>query len=95
MFGIESKIKRMGWTKIEENSSLCCYRKEASFYYTKRLDIYKKASGNHIINCYEESLNSDGFNNSVGMTQEEMRIFARKMRQMIRKYKWNSPIKRK
>ena len=53
-----------------------------------RIDIIHKANGEHLIQSYQEGINSDGFNNCVGLTYKEMKAVMRKYREMKRKYRW-------
>lgn len=58
------------------------------YNYKQILAIMCKSNGRHLIQSYEESVNSDGFNNCVGLTYKEMKAAMRKYREMKRKYKW-------
>lgn len=53
-----------------------------------RIDIIYKANGKHLVQSYQESINSDGFNNCVGLTYKEMKAAMSKYREMKRKYGW-------
>lgn len=55
---------------------------------THRIDIIHKANGKHLIQSYQEGINSDGFNNCVGLTYKEIKAAMRKYREMKRKYRW-------
>ena len=82
-------LKRLGFEKIEENKFGASYRKENKEYnFTQRLDIVHKNNGNHIIQSYVEGVNSDGFNNCVGLTYPEMKAVMKKYRELKRKYRW-------
>ena len=91
---VDEKLKELGFIKSEkegekENKYGVCYRREIPKYgYVQRLDICHKASGRHIIQSYEEEVNSDKFNNMVGLTYKETRLAMKKYRQLKRKYKW-------
>ena len=69
-----------------------CYRKNVTINsddsYIHRIDILHKASGNHLIQSYQEGVNSDGFNNMVGLDYKTIKLAMKKYRQMRRKYKW-------
>lgn len=56
--------------------------------YIHRLDILHKANGNHLIQSYQEGVNSDGFNNMVGLDCKTTKLAMKKYRQLKRKYKW-------
>ena len=82
-------LKRLGFEKIEESKFGASYRKEIKKYnFTQRLDIGHKADGNHLIQSYVEGMNSEGFNNCVGVTYPEMKAVMKKFRELKRKYRW-------
>lgn len=87
---VDKKLEKLGFVAVEsENEYGACYRREVSeFNYIQRLDIIHKANGRHLIQSYQESVNSDGFNNVVGLTYEEAKLAMRKYRQLKRKYRW-------
>ena len=90
---VDKKLEKLGFVKDvvteTENEYGVCYRREVSeFNYIQRLDILHKANGRHLIQSYQEGLNSDGFNNAVGLTYEETKLAMRKYRQLKRKYRW-------
>lgn len=90
---IDKKLEKLGFVKDivteSENEYGVRYRREVSeFNYIQRLDILHKANGRHLIQSYQEGVNSDGFNNVVGLTYEETKLAMRKYRQLKRKYKW-------
>lgn len=82
-------LKRLGFEKIGENEFGVSYRKEIKKYnFTQRLDIGHKADGNHLIQSYVEGINSEGFNNCVGVTYPETKAIMKKFRELKRKYRW-------
>lgn len=82
-------LKRLGFEKIEENKFGVSYRKENKEYnFAQRLDIGHKADGNHLFQSYVEGINSEGFNNCVGVTYPEIRAVMKKYRELKRKYRW-------
>ena len=90
---VDKKLEKLGFVKDivteTENKYGVCYRREVSeFNYIQRLDILHKANGRHLIQSYQEGINSDGFNNFVGLTYEETKLAMRKYRQLKRKYRW-------
>lgn len=91
---VDERLKDLGFEKVEAED------KYGAFYsrvvpinsddsYVHRLDIIHKANGKHLIQSYEEKVNSDGFNNTVGLTYEITKLAIKKYRQLKRKYKWN------
>lgn len=94
---IDEKFKELGFEKVSdegetENKLGVCYRKNVftniGNHYIHRLDILHKASGNHLIQSYQEGVNSDGFNNMVGLDYKTTKLVMKKYRQLKRKYKW-------
>lgn len=85
----DKEMEKLGFEKIEENKFGVSYRKEIKKYnFTQRLDIGHKADGNHLIQSYVEGMNSEGFNNCVGVTYPEMKSVMKKFRELKRKYRW-------
>lgn len=90
---VDEKLKDLGFVKVEnENKYGACYMRVFPINnddsYVHRLDILHKASGKHIIQSYQEDVNSDGFNNMVGLSYEVTKLAMKKYRQLKRKYKW-------
>lgn len=87
---VDKNLEKLGFVAVEsENEYGVCYRRKVSeFNYIQRLDILHKANGRHLIQSYQESVNSDGFNNVVGLTYEEAKLAMRKYRRLKRKYRW-------
>ena len=90
---IDEKFRGLGFEKMEnENKYGVSYIKEIILNdnnkYIHRIDILHKASGNHLIQSYQEGVNSDGFNNMVGLDYKTIKLAMKKYRQMKRKYKW-------
>lgn len=46
--------------------------------YKQCVDILHKENGKHIIQSYQNKINSDGLNNCVGLTIEETKLFLKK-----------------
>lgn len=91
---VDERLKDLGFEKVEAED------KYGAFYirvvpvnsddsYVHRLDIIHKANGKHLIQSYEEGVNSDGFNNTVGLTYGVSKLAMKKYCQLKRKYKWN------
>ena len=86
---VDEKIKDIGFIKRCEQSSWVSYEREDPKYkYIQCVDIYQKNNGNHIIISFQKGVNGDGFNNSVGLTYLEAKLFMKKYRQMKRRYFW-------
>lgn len=87
---IDETLFERGFCKCDEpeNKYGVCYVRTTEQGYRQRLDIRHKASGRHLIQSYQEEVNSDGFNNAVGLSYEETKLAMKKYRQLKRKYKW-------
>lgn len=90
----DKKLSKLGFAKYETDSDnenkygVSFGRPDADYGGTHRIDIIYKANGEHIIQSYQEGVNSDGLNNCVGLTYKEMKAVMRKYREMKRKYRW-------
>jgi len=81
----DEKIEALGFAKIEENKYGVEYERENKDYgYMQRVCIFKKASGNHILQSYDpaRSDKDDIGCICVGLTYTELKLFAKKMREM-------------
>lgn len=85
---VDKKLKNLGFMKSEEFGTGVSYYKHAGTFVHK-VDIYKKESGNHLIISYQHGLNQVSMHNAVGLTSEEIRLFMKKYKKMIKKYHWN------
>lgn len=87
---VDEKLKDLGFRKVNENEFGVSYIKEASIAakYNHVISIVSKLNGNHLIQSYEEKVNTDNFNNVVGLTYKETKLAMKKYRQLKRKYKW-------
>ena len=85
----DKAMEKLGFEKISEHGFGVSYRKEIKKYcFTQRLDIVHKADGNHLIQSYVEGINSEGFNNCVGITYPEMKAIMKKYHELKRKHGW-------
>lgn len=96
---VDKKLRKIGFVKVYEDRGNGRYVSEDEYGvsyerqiekhgYTQVLDIRHKESGKHLIQSYQKDVNTDGFNNTVGLTYEEMKLAMKKYRQMKRRYKW-------
>lgn len=84
---IDKKIEKLGFQKEKEDKYGVIYiRKDEKYGFTQRVDILHKQSGEHIVQSYEMEVNNDGYNNCVGITLKEMKLFLKKAKQLKRKY---------
>lgn len=93
---VDERFRELGFYKMKnedkEDKYGVSYIKEIRLNdnnkYNHRLDIIHKANGNHLIQSYQEDVNSDGFNNMVGLNYKTTKLAMKKYRQLKRKYKW-------
>lgn len=90
---LDAKIEALGFTKMEseepENEFGVSYRRkieDSEFW--QRVDVLRIPEDEHIVSSYEDRLNNKGMNNVIGLTYVEMILFAKKLKEMKRKYKW-------
>lgn len=79
---IDDRFAEIGFIKVDENKHGAFYKRETEHGYTQRLDLGYKESGIHLIHSYEQGCNTDGFNNSVGITMYEAKLCRKKMKRM-------------
>lgn len=78
---IDKKIRKMGFIKEKENKFDVVYtRYNESFNYTQIIEICRKSRKNKqwILHSYQQGINSEGFNNGVGLTGREIKLFYKK-----------------
>lgn len=86
---IDKKIENLGFQKEKEDKYGVIYiRKDEKYGFTQCVNILHKQSGEHIIQSYEMEVNNDGYDDCVGITLKEMKLFLKKAKQLKRKYKW-------
>jgi hypothetical protein len=80
---VDKELSKIGFVKTGEDHFCATYeRKNEEEGYVQCLDLIHKASGKHLIQSYQEDVNTDKFNNMVGLTMYEARLALRKMKQM-------------
>ena len=87
----DKKLSKLGFGKYntdDEKDGVSFGKLDTDFGGIHRIDIMYKSNGQHLIQSYQENVNSDGYNNCVGLTYEEMKAVMRKYREMKRKYRW-------
>lgn len=90
----DRKLEKLGFDKYyingnqENEHGVSFARPDVDHGIIHRIDIIYKANGEHLIQSYQDDINSDGFNNCVGLTYKEMKAVMRKYREMKRKYRW-------
>lgn len=89
----DKMMEELGFEKLEGDDAesrygACYQRTNEKYHYVQRLDILHKASSSHLIQSYVAKMNSDGFNDCVGLTYKEMKAAMKKYRELKRKYRW-------
>lgn len=82
---VDKKLAAIGFKKVQEDDFFVRYTKEVpEFKYTHTVDILHKASGKHILQSYDNELeDGSGIGSTcVGLTWTELRLFAKKMREL-------------
>ena len=80
---IDEKFADIGFVKIKEDRYGASYeREDPKHIYTQRLNLVHKLNGEWFVQSYEKDVNSDGFNNSVGLTPYEMELGLKKIKKL-------------
>lgn len=80
---VDEKLADIGFIKDEESEFCVNYKKNIEKYgYVQILEIQHKKSGIHTIHSYEEGINKDGYNNSVGLSLYATRLALKKAKKM-------------
>jgi hypothetical protein len=80
---VDEKLSDIGFIKDEESKFCVNYKKNIEKYgYVQILEIQHKASGIHTIHSYEEDVNKDGYNNSVGLSLYATKLALKKAKKM-------------
>lgn len=80
-FNIDKKFEQIGLTKVYEDEYIVQYEKTEKWG-TRCLDLLHKASGNHLIQCYQKGAGEKGFARMVGITAKEAKLATKKIRQL-------------
>lgn len=73
----------IGFTKVYESNLYVQYeRYNEEFKYMQSLDLGYKRNGYHLIMSSVKDVNSEGFNNMVGLTMYEVKLCLKKMREL-------------
>lgn len=81
---IDERLSDIGFVKTGESKQFgATYERINDKYnYVQCLDLLHKANGRHLIQSYQKDVNSDKFNNSVGLSIYEAKLAVKKMKQM-------------
>lgn len=77
---IDEKFEALGFKKIEESPVIVVYHRPERGY-VHELALCHKINGKHLIQSYQKGVNTDGFNNMVGLTPEEAKLACKKITQ--------------
>lgn len=81
---VDNRFKELGFIKIKEDDYGASYeRYDDKYGYTQCLDLYINKNKKYLMQSYEKRVNSDGLNNMIGITYEEMCIAIIKMRLLV------------
>ena len=78
---IDQKISELGFEKESESNLMVTYtRYDTQFNYMQVVELGKKSDPNKkwMLHSYQRGINTDGFNNSVGLTAKEVKLFYKK-----------------
>lgn len=77
----EEKIAELGFVKEEESKICVSYIKhDTQFNYTQIVELCHKSdpATQWVLNSYQKGTNSEGFNNCVGLSSREVKLFYKK-----------------
>ena len=75
---VDKRLEKIGYKIVRDDKYGLEYEKEEPQGYKHKVTIKHKASGNHIMHSYTDN------NQVVGLTLEELILFARKFKQKSR-----------
>lgn len=81
---IDEKLEDIGLVNVRDDEYIVSYERiNALLGYTQTIDILHKKSGRHIVQSYDRNLfdNKKIGNTCVGMTYQELKLIAKKMKQ--------------
>ncbi len=79
----DKMFEKLGYQKVEDSNILVVYEKTIQqFGYTHVIEFCHKRSGNHHVISYQRGLNTDGFNNSIGLGIPEIKAIKRKIKEL-------------
>lgn len=83
---VDEKLKEIGFVKIveEDKYGVRYKRKDDEHSFVQTVDIFRKASGRHLLQSYDTELTDQKKigNTCVGLTGYEMKLFLKKMKQI-------------
>lgn len=81
---VDKKLTDLGFIKDPTSSNLWIgyTRKNEKYNYIHSLDFCHKQNGNHVVQSYQKDVNSDKFNNCVGLNKQELKLAYKKMKEL-------------
>lgn len=77
----DKKFEKLGFTKVKESDLSVSYEKyDPTCKYTQCVDIYHMKNTRNISISYQVDVNSEGFNNAVGLSTAELKAVLLKMK---------------
>lgn len=65
----DAMLLKRGWRKTHEGNIIVQYKNDrAKHGYTAMLELGHNSKHPNVVTCYEEAINNDGFNNSIGIS---------------------------
>lgn len=77
---VDEKLEAIGFKKIEESEDIVVYERQTPLY-VQMLELCRWEKGQNMIFSTQQGVNSDGFNNNVGLTMYEAKLACKKMKQ--------------
>lgn len=89
MSRIDRKLEKLGYKKIKDDNYGTMFRwRDEGLDRTKMVAILHKESTHNIIQVYDPDHTFEAFTAMDALTLPEMKLFLKKFKQMVRKYKW-------
>lgn len=86
---IDEKFAEIGFRKVNEGHLYVEYERfNADYQYMQKIALFHKSNGYHLIQSYVKDVNSEGFNNVVGLTMYEADLCLKKMKSKKWKIKY-------
>ena len=78
---IDRNLAKLGFTKISEDVRGIYYQRiDYDYDYIHIVSIGYDKNGDPTIQSYQKEINDDGFNNMVGLTMCELKLFVQRMK---------------
>lgn len=87
MTRVDKRLRMLGYCKTKEDFYGAVFRWEGKGR-RREVAIMHKNSGEHIIQVYDPDHTFEAYTAMDALTLPEMKLFLKKFKQMVRKYKW-------